>query len=176
MVKGQLVVDLGSGGNPARDADILVEKHLQDNSQRGETNFKKFQDQEVIEADVHNLNMFEDNEIDVLVACHVLEHLERPNVALREWERVAKKGYIEVPNRKFDMWIRNREDTHLWYCQRAGNGIRLTPRGKVIPIVPNNSIMTRTLYRIFNTIGDHPLCLWWKDYIPIRARGTVSRD
>ncbi len=168
----QFIVDVGSGGNPASDANVLVEKFLDDGSQRGFNDIRVYEGQEIIQADAHDLSMFEDNEVDILIACHLLEHLENPNNALREWERVAKRGYIEVPNKRFDMFIRGREENHFWYCEKIGNGIRMTPRATVISLVPNNSMLTRLFRRLYHILGwKTSLCIWWEEHIPIRAKG-----
>lgn len=37
---------------------------------------------------------FKDNSFDRLIATHVLEHLERPHLVLREWHRVVRPGGI----------------------------------------------------------------------------------
>ena len=43
---------------------------------------------------IDNLSMFQDNTVDVIYNCHVLEHFKRQDVlrVLREWNRVLKKG------------------------------------------------------------------------------------
>jgi len=45
---------------------------------------------------VDNLYMFQDNTVDEIYACHVLEHVGRKEVAsvLREWNRILKDGGI----------------------------------------------------------------------------------
>lgn len=52
---------------------------------------------------IDNLSMIEDNSVDEIYACHVLEHTGRLKVdeVLKEWNRVLKKGgvlRIAVPN------------------------------------------------------------------------------
>ena len=47
-------------------------------------------------SDVSNLSMFEDYSVELIYACHVLEHFRRDKVenVLREWYRVLKQGGI----------------------------------------------------------------------------------
>lgn len=47
-------------------------------------------------CDVTNLSMFEKDSIDIIYACHVLEHMPRPKTfsTLLEWNRVLKKDGI----------------------------------------------------------------------------------
>lgn len=44
--------------------------------------------------DITNLEPFDDNSVDLIYACHVLEHIRRPVVldTLREWRRVLRPG------------------------------------------------------------------------------------
>ena len=47
-------------------------------------------------SDVSDLSMFEDNSVDLIYACHVLEHFKRYETdgVLQEWYRVLKSGGI----------------------------------------------------------------------------------
>lgn len=47
-------------------------------------------------TDISKLDMFEDNSVDVVYSCHVLEHFERKQVlnVLKERNRVLKPGWI----------------------------------------------------------------------------------
>jgi predicted SAM-dependent methyltransferase len=54
-------------------------------------------------ADVRDLGLWASGEVDAIYACHVLEHIPRPDLlpALREWRRVLKPGgllRISVPD------------------------------------------------------------------------------
>lgn len=56
-----------------------------------------------IVADVKSLKMFENNSIDVIECCHLIEHLTYKDAtdALKEWFRVLKKGgtlLLETPD------------------------------------------------------------------------------
>ena len=57
---------------------------------------------EVVRCDIKKLP-FDDDSVDVIYACHVLEHIFRREVSvtLKEWNRVLKKGgklYVAVPD------------------------------------------------------------------------------
>ncbi|MCJ8347759.1 methyltransferase domain-containing protein [bacterium] len=47
-------------------------------------------------SNIDDLSMFEDNSIDLIYSCHVLEHFHRMKVGkvLKEWRRVLKPGGI----------------------------------------------------------------------------------
>jgi SAM-dependent methyltransferase len=62
---------------------------------------------------------FKDGEFDTVVAVHLLEHLDKPEEALRELKRVLRKGgklILIVPNRKGY----NRDKTHARYWDKKG--------------------------------------------------------
>jgi len=48
------------------------------------------------QSDISKLNMFEDSSIDLIYACHVLEHFGRKEIddVLKEWFRILKKWWI----------------------------------------------------------------------------------
>ena len=66
---------------------------------------RKFDHVEYVTDDLSNLSMFEDDSVDEIYACHLLEHFTRIEIdegtILKEWFRVLKKGgilRIAVPN------------------------------------------------------------------------------
>lgn len=57
---------------------------------------------------------FKDGQFDVALASHVLEHVRHPDRALKELQRVAKRGWIECPSAQKD-WILQEGHVHpLW--------------------------------------------------------------
>ena len=50
-----------------------------------------------IRGDIQNLYMFEDKQFGAVYASHVLEHVEDPDAALSELDRVADKVFIITP-------------------------------------------------------------------------------
>jgi SAM-dependent methyltransferase len=90
---GDLVFEVGSGGNPHPASDVLVEKFV-DSSHR----LKSIKiDREIVLADACKLP-FRDRAFDYSIAFHVLEHVDQPADFIREISRVSKAGYIETPN------------------------------------------------------------------------------
>ena len=76
-------------------------------------------------GDVHRLP-FRDGAFDYVVCTHVLEHVERPERAIRELERVARRGYVETPSRAnekvlshtFHRWTVSLEDGVLVFREK----------------------------------------------------------
>lgn len=68
---------------------------------------------EVSWGDAHDLSEWPDQYFGAVIASHVLEHLERPDIALREWHRVAEKVFTVVP----PWWAPHTwtHPGHLWF-------------------------------------------------------------
>ncbi len=92
--KSDLVLEVGSGGSPYFRANVLCDAY--------EVTQERFfaplvHDRPTIIAYVENLP-FKDDSFDFVIASHVLEHSAYPEKFLSEIQRVAKAGYIEVPD------------------------------------------------------------------------------
>lgn len=89
-----LVLEVGSGGNPYARANVLLDAY--------ETTRERHwaplaTDRPTVLGFVENLP-FKDQAFDFVIAAHVLEHSADPERFLSEIQRVAKAGYIEVPD------------------------------------------------------------------------------
>ena len=89
-----LVLEVGSGGNPYPRANVLLDAY--------ETTRERHwaplaTDRPTVLGFVENLP-FKDRAFDFVIAAHVLEHSADPVRFLAELQRVAKAGYIEVPD------------------------------------------------------------------------------
>lgn len=95
-------IDIGCGEKeefwlrPPHKCEILRwDKCLNHEILRGDENIS-------ITPDAHDLSELSDSQFDFVYASHVLEHLENPAAAVREWWRVLKPGghlIISVPHR-----------------------------------------------------------------------------
>ena len=96
--KNALVLEVGSGGNPFFRSNVLMDAYLE----TSERHFEKLvSDRPTILGYVENMP-FKDNAFDFVIACHVLEHSADPEKFISEIQRVAKAGYIEVPDALFE--------------------------------------------------------------------------
>lgn len=92
--KTDLVLEVGSGGNPYFRANVLCDAYFESS----ERFFAPLiYDRPTIIAPAENLP-FKDGSFDFVIASHVLEHSADPEKFLSELQRVAKAGYIEVPD------------------------------------------------------------------------------
>ena len=89
-----LVLDVGSGGNPYPRSDILLDRLTGSEHRCGEA---MMIDRPVIFGDASRMP-FKDKAFDFVIASHILEHMADPEVFLKELQRVGKAGYIETPN------------------------------------------------------------------------------
>lgn len=125
--KHGLVLEIGSGDNPNPRADILVDKFLFDNTERGGNIVI---DRPMVVADAHHLP-FKDGVFAYTICSHILEHMDDPVQFASELTRVSKAGYIQSPaeiaERMFH-W-----SFHRWYVNLVDDTLVLHPRESVEP-------------------------------------------
>lgn len=111
--RDDLVLDVGSGDKPFWRADVIADKYLEDDQQRHSGTMVYDKRKLFVNADVENLP-FKNKVFDFVFCSHLLEHVENPDRAIKELTRVAKRGYIEVPNGIVDLF--KPFPPHLWFC------------------------------------------------------------
>ncbi len=128
-----LVLDIGSGHRPHPRADVLCEKYLEDDTERGS---RAIIDRPLVPGDAHALP-FRDGAFGYVITRHILEHLDDPPAFFAEIQRVAGAGYIETPSliweyihpvRKYHKWVLVKRDgvlhmapkPHDWYDAVVG--------------------------------------------------------
>lgn len=89
-----LVLEVGSGGNPYPRSNVLLDAY---ESTRERHWAPLTADRPTVLGFVENLP-FKDKSFDYVIASHVLEHSADPDKFISELQRVAKAGYIEVPD------------------------------------------------------------------------------
>jgi len=89
-----LVLEVGAGGNPYPRANVLLDAY---EASRERHWAPLATDRPTVLGFVENLP-FKDQAFDFVIAAHVLEHSADPVRFLAELQRVAKAGYIEVPD------------------------------------------------------------------------------
>lgn len=89
-----LVLEVGSGGNPYARANVLLDAYPESRERHW---VPLTLDRPFVFGFLEKLP-FKDKSFDFVIASHVLEHSSEPDRALAEMQRVAKAGYIEVPD------------------------------------------------------------------------------
>lgn len=96
--KEALVLEVGSGGNPYPRANVLLDAY----EETGQRHWEPLKiDRPLVLGFIERLP-FKNGSFDFLIASHVLEHSPDPEKALAEFQRVARAGYIEVPDAFFE--------------------------------------------------------------------------
>jgi uncharacterized protein YbaR (Trm112 family) len=120
-----LVLDVGSGHNPNPRSDVLCDRYIEDDTERGGAIQV---DRPLIVADAHNLP-FKDKVFDYVIASHIIEHMDDPVRFCSELMRVAKRGFIASPTELAEhmfYW-----SFHKWYVHKIGNKLVLHPKVNV---------------------------------------------
>ena len=120
-----LVLDVGSGSNPHPAADVLLEKFVDIIHRYAPL----VADRPTVLADACKMP-FKDKAFDYVIAFHVLEHINTPELFLNEIQRVGKAGYIETPNVVFERLIPY--DVHVLEIMNPNNELiilkKVSPR------------------------------------------------
>jgi SAM-dependent methyltransferase len=90
------VLDVGSGHQPHRRANVLLEKYPEGTIHRTTQQIAIPQGKEFIVGDALAMP-FHDKSFDCIIASHIAEHVDDPVQFCRELSRVGKGGYIETP-------------------------------------------------------------------------------
>ena len=125
--KNELVIDIGSGDKPFWRGDVFLDNLSLGNKQR------------ITGKDtVHNLGTFVDGDItktkfkdkffDFSFCSHLLEHVDRPDLAIKEITRISKSGYIEVPNGLIESI--KPFHSHLWFIYYVDNKLLFVRKSK----------------------------------------------
>lgn len=101
IVKGDIVLEVGSGHRPGPRSDILVDKFLADDFERD--GYKMVIDRAVVIGDAEKLP-FKDLSVNYVYSSQLIEHLENPEAFIKEMMRVSHRGVIICPSRLFEIF------------------------------------------------------------------------
>ncbi|MGD8706109.1 MAG: glycosyltransferase [Syntrophobacterales bacterium] len=110
------VLDIGSGHNPHRRANVLLDKNVHSNIERsGKPALRDIRP--FVIGDAERLP-FKDQSFDYVIASHIAEHTRNPIAFYEEIQRVAPRGYIECPGPLSELLLG--EPFHLWIVEKKG--------------------------------------------------------
>lgn len=170
-----LVLDVGGGHDPHPRADVVVDKYLADDFERGGSlNLSK----PVVIADAQALP-FADGAFSYLVASHVLEHATDPRRFAAEFARVAPRGFVQVPSRESELtfgW-----PFHPWLIDREGDVLVFEPRddrrapvGRLFHDSYESSALFRLWWAATRSTWHHSI--EWEGEIQVRVAGDSAAD
>lgn len=113
-----IVVDIGAGSYPFPYATILCDRFMGKTKHRNTP--LKLDGRPFIILDVEHLP-FKNKSVGFLYCSHMLEHVENPEQACSEIQRVAKSGYIETPNFMKDALFCWSSGMHKWHTIYKNN-------------------------------------------------------
>jgi hypothetical protein len=112
--KGWKVCDLGSGDQPLKEATTCVDFFEKDNWHRDGVKYKPHPTAKLVHWDLNKYPYpFKNREFDFVNASQIAEHIENPYLFCLEMQRIGKAGYIETPNKFYELlygW-----EFHRWY-------------------------------------------------------------
>lgn len=169
VARTELVLEVGSGGNPYFRANVLLDAYEETRERHWAP---LVSDRPTVLGFVEKLP-FRDKCFDFVIASHVLEHSAEPERFLNELQRVARAGYIEVPD-AFMERINPYHDHRLEVTARDGTLlIRKKPAWRNDPELVELYEDRAKAILTGETMRKHPfqfhVRFYWRDTIPFEV-------
>ena len=170
------VLDVGSGDKPHWRADVLVDRYVEARyaSQRSGGRRARV-DRPLFDADAARLP-FADGAFDYVICSHMLEHVVDPAAVIRELTRVARAGYVEVPEASSAKIVDF--PSHLWWCRLDDGVLVFEAKHQAwfdddIHRFLRTSGLERRLGRLLDRDLDHRvISMHWTGHLPHRVEGS----
>lgn len=175
-----IVLDVGSGDKPHWRADVLVDRfldagHAGQRSGRPEARISR----PMFHADGADLP-FADRAFDFAVCSHVLEHVVDPGAVVAELTRVAKAGYIEVPEASSAKILDF--PSHLWWCRLDGSTLVFTAKesrafdAEIAGFIDRSGVERRLARLLDDDFDFRVISLPWVDTVDVKVEGQLHPD
>ncbi|HEY7626642.1 MAG TPA: class I SAM-dependent methyltransferase [Ilumatobacteraceae bacterium] len=175
-----LVLDVGSGDKPHWRADVLLDRFVDDNHSAQRSGRARARvDRPLFDADAESMP-FADRVFDYAICSHVLEHVHHPDRVISELTRVAKAGYIEVPEAASAKIVDF--PTHLWWVTRQDDVLVFTAKQTAyfdpdIDRYLTASGLRQPLADLLDRNLEHRIIeLPWRDSVACRVVGAPSSE
>ncbi|MBO7748428.1 methyltransferase domain-containing protein [Paenibacillus sp. MWE-103] len=106
-----VVLDIGGGSNPFQRANVVTEPYLAHNAHRAGWSVNP--DVDYVECFAEKLP-FPDKRFDFVLSRQVFEHTVSPKDACDEMMRVGRRGFIETPQKIFELLL-GPNPSHNWF-------------------------------------------------------------
>lgn len=167
--KNDMVIDIGSGDKPFWRADVFFDDLSLNNNQRISG-----------KGTVHDIGTFVDGNIlrshfknkafDFSFASHLLEHVERPDLAINEIVRISKRGYLEVPN--YILECISPFNSHLWYVVEENRKLYFLRKSKQMHRI---SLKNEKYYKyLFKKISNPFIRIYWEKNIEYEVISDIK--
>jgi len=126
IIKSDSVLEIGPGASPFWRSDVYLDRNFskeEEKKQRGVRDQIRY-NKPIFYYDGKEFP-FKNKEFDYIICSHVIEHVEDENIDIffSEMQRVAKKGYIEVPTLFYEYLFNFH--VHKWMINIKDNQIIL---------------------------------------------------
>lgn len=173
-----LVLDIGSGDKPHWRADVLLDWFPDTASAAQRSGYDKARVTRPLFHGDASAMPFGDGVFDYVICSHLLEHVTDPAAVMSEMMRVAKAGYIEVPEAASAKIVDF--PTHLWWCRLIDARLDFEPKrgpsfDPEISDYLHRSGLEHDMERMLNSRFEHRvISLRWNTTIPFNVRGPVE--
>ena len=159
------ILDIGCGYTANSDATTIAD--VQDFS-----NFYK--DRNFVKIENKKLP-FRNKEFDFVIASHVIEHVEDFQFFIEELQRIAHKGYIELPTRLGDNLVFENVTDHIWWFAFDDVEKILLASKRKQCISPFLSVSSS---KKFDSMFRESMVLelFWEDTIEIKIDNSISNE
>lgn len=173
-----LVLDIGSGDKPHWRADVLLDwlPGKDSAAQRSGAETARVS-RPLFHGDAGDMP-FADGVFDYVICSHLLEHVHDPAAVIGEMMRVAKAGYIEVPEAASAKIVDF--PTHLWWVRLIDGVLDFEPKASrafdaEIAAYLARSGLEGQIEAVLNSRFEHRvISLRWNGTIPHHVRGPVD--
>jgi SAM-dependent methyltransferase len=174
-----LVLDVGSGDKPHWRADVLLDWLPGKDSAAQRSGYESARiTRPLFHGDAAQMP-FADQVFDYVICSHLLEHVLDPAGVLEEMMRVAKAGYIEVPEAASAKIVDF--PTHLWWVRLIDGVLDFEPKqarayDAEIEAYLERSGLQRPIEHLLNSRFEHRvISLRWQGTIAYNVRGPVEQ-
>jgi SAM-dependent methyltransferase len=179
-----LVLDVGSGDKPSWRADVLLDRytsaeHAAQRSGRAAARVSR----PLFDADAADMP-FRDGAFDYAICSNLLEHVEDPAAVASELSRVARAGYIEVPEAASAKIVDF--PSHVWWCRldEGPGGPTLVLTAKQAPFFDaeihayiDRAGVREQLDAVLNRHFEHRVIQYhWTGSVSLRTEGQLDPD
>jgi glycosyltransferase involved in cell wall biosynthesis len=114
------VLDIGSGHQPNRRANVILEKYMQGTIHRTTQQAVVPEDKHLVIGDALAMP-FHDKAFDFAIASHIAEHVDDPIRFCEEMSRAAIRGYVETPGPLTEYLMPTK--SHRWIVSKRNGGL-----------------------------------------------------